>query len=397
MRILALSSWWPEPADNGIKLRLRHLLQALASRHELHLLALAQGPHEQPAASLPYCASAAYLPAPALSLGPGTQLASLIFAAPASVRATWSPAFAGLVQQRAASIRPEVMLAFELSTAPYARLVAHIPRVVDDLEMARLYDNFALLGGRQRLRAWLTWAKHRSYVRRTLRDFSAATVVSEREATLVRALAPTGFNVLVLPNGADVAPLGQVVAAEPDTLIYPGALSYAANLDAMQFFLGAILPQIRAARPQTRLRITGRVSAEQRQALPQLEGVELTGFVPDIRQLIAASWAEVVPLREGSGTRLKILEALALGTPVISTSKGAEGLELERGRHLLIADQPASFSAATLLLLSQPALRARMGDEGRRAVVARYDWQALGGRLEALVADASLQRRAYAA
>lgn len=384
MRILAISSWWPEPADNGIRLRLSRLLGGLGAHHELHLLALTQAEHLAATALPPYCASAAHLPAPTVRLSRGDRLASLVLPSPASVRAAWSPDFAALVRRRAAQVRPDVVVAFELSAAPYALLVPGAPRLLDDLEMATIYDGFAAAAGRGRLRAWLTWAKHKAYVRHILRGFAACTAVSEREAALVRHLAPARMSVAIVPNGADVGPLPQATSPEPDTLIYPGALSYAANLDAMRFFLGEVLPRIRAARPEVRLRITGRITAEQRAALPSLDGVELTGFVPDIKTLIARSWAEVVPLRHGSGTRLKILEALALGTPVVSTAKGAEGLDLEPGRHLLIADSPAELAATTLLLLAQPALRERLAAEGWRAVAATYDWRSIGARLEAL-------------
>jgi glycosyltransferase involved in cell wall biosynthesis len=100
----------------------------------------------------------------------------------------------------------------------------------------------------------------------------------------------------------------------------------------------------------------------------------------------------VVPLRKGGGTRLKVLEALALGTPVVSTSKGIEGLELEDGRHVLVADSAADFAAATERLLGQPALRARLSAAGREAVRERYDWRTIGGRLNDLVLETALHK-----
>ena len=100
---------------------------------------------------------------------------------------------------------------------------------------------------------------------------------------------------------------------------------------------------------------------------------------------MARAWAEVVPLRKGGGTRLKVLEALALGTPIVSTSKGVEGLALENNRHVLVADTPAEFAAATARLLSQPALRAKLAEAGRRVARERFDWQASGQRLDDLV------------
>jgi glycosyltransferase involved in cell wall biosynthesis len=108
--------------------------------------------------------------------------------------------------------------------------------------------------------------------------------------------------------------------------------------------------------------------------LPPADRVTLTGFVDDVRPLIAAAGVSVVPLRVGGGTRLKILEAMALRTPVVTTSKGAEGLDVQPGEHLLIADTPEAFAAASLRLLQEPGLRQRLADNAYRLVAEKYDW-----------------------
>jgi len=113
--------------------------------------------------------------------------------------------------------------------------------------------------------------------------------------------------------------------------------------------------------------------------------VEFTGYVQDIRPIVAGSAVCVVPLRQGGGTRLKILEAMALGTAVVSTSKGAEGLDVMDGVHLLIADDPAAFASATRSLLQDAGLRDRLVTNARRLVEERYDWREIGGRFVSLV------------
>jgi glycosyltransferase involved in cell wall biosynthesis len=201
--------------------------------------------------------------------------------------------------------------------------------------------------------------------------------------------------VKVIPNGVDVvhytADFGEPTA---DTLVYSGALSYSANFDAVDFFLREIFPLIRAERPQVKLMITGKLEGVAIGRLPSTRnnGVAFTGYLDDIRPTVARSWMSIVPLRMGGGTRLKILEALALGTPVVATSKGAEGLDLVPERDLLIADRPADFAAAVLRLLQDPALRETLGRNGRQAVKARYDWQMIGQEfndfIETVVAQA---------
>jgi GT2 family glycosyltransferase len=202
----------------------------------------------------------------------------------------------------------------------------------------------------------------------------------------VQPLAPRHVVLEVIPNGVDVeACAGTFGSAETDTLVYAGALSYEANFDAVLYFARSILPLIRLERPGVRLRVTGRATPGQIATLPSAEGIEFTGYLDDVRPTIARSWAEVVPLRKGGGTRLKVLEALALGTPVVSTPKGVQGLEIEAGQHALVADSSAKFAAATVDLLGKPELRQRLAIAGCELVRERYDWRDIGRRFNDLV------------
>jgi glycosyltransferase involved in cell wall biosynthesis len=391
MRILALSSWWPEPADNGSRLRIAHLLEALAQEHEIHLVALAQGSvhNLQRTRTEDVCASVYAVPQRAYPRRRSDLITSLWQAEPVSVRRTWNPEFSALVQARAAAIQPDVVCAFQLGVAPYACSIMGIPRVLEELEFTYMREQYTHQPyGWQRLRAWLTWQKHQSYVARLLRHFSLCTVASAGELKLLQSLAPQTTELAIIPNGAEVREYtGDWGDPEPDTLIYPGALSFTAKNDAMSAFLSSSFPLIRAKRPGVRLRITGRADPEQRAALPTVMGVEFTGYLDDVRPIVAQSWCEVVPLRIGGGTRLKVLEALALGTPVISTSKGIEGLQLDANRHILVADTPTSFVQATLRLLADPGLRARLAAAGRQVVRERYDWQTIGQQLNQIITE----------
>jgi glycosyltransferase involved in cell wall biosynthesis len=397
MRILALASWWPDPADNGIRLRIGHLLRALARDHEIHLLALIDEPHPPFAAGghASICASAEALVREGRGPRAAERLAGLLGREPSSVRAGWSPAFAALVRARAAELRPDLVLCFELSAAIYGRLVADAPLALDDLELAHLAEQVHTAPpGPRRARRWLTWWKHQGFVREVLRSYALCTVTSERELALARALTPRSVALALVPNGADVAGCsGDWGAPEPDTLIYPGSITYDLNLDAVRYFAGEILPAVRARRPAARLLVTGKTTPELLASVPPADGVVFTGRVPDVRPLVARAWAEVVPLRYGSGTRLKVLEAMALGVPVIATRKGIEGLDLEPGREVLLADDAAAFAATTLRLLDDPALRARVASAGRAAVAERYDWRAIGARFAGLMGEAAAARR----
>jgi glycosyltransferase involved in cell wall biosynthesis len=123
--------------------------------------------------------------------------------------------------------------------------------------------------------------------------------------------------------------------------------------------------------------------------LPGSAAVEYTGYVDDIRTLVAESRVSVVPLRHGSGTRLKILESLALGTPVVSTTKGAEGLSVTSGEDILLRDDPDGFARGVVELLGSDELHCRLANGGRRLVRSRYDWQVVGADIRTLVQGAA--------
>jgi glycosyltransferase involved in cell wall biosynthesis len=187
----------------------------------------------------------------------------------------------------------------------------------------------------------------------------------------------------VIPNCVNLADYRNVCEApQPETLIFTGSFRYSANHDAMVWFLSEVYPRIRAQIPSVRLSITGDHADL---PLPPAGNVVLTGFVDDVRPLIASSWVGLAPIRIGGGTRLKILEAMALRTPVVATSKGAEGLELEDEEHLLIADTPEGFAEAVVRLLRKPRLRKRLVDHGYQAIQEKYDWPAVMPRFLELV------------
>lgn len=188
--------------------------------------------------------------------------------------------------------------------------------------------------------------------------------------------------VAVIPNGVDTEYMsGDFGPLELDSLVYNGALTYKANYDAMAYFLKEVFPRIQSGRPGVRLYITGKTDGVRIDKLAVNSGVIFTGYLPDIRPRVATSWVNVVPLRLGGGTRLKILESLALGTPVVSTTKGAEGLNLRAGEDYLRADSPAAFADATLRLLGNEKMRSELAIAGRNKVHEEYDWSIVGERL----------------
>ena len=230
----------------------------------------------------------------------------------------------------------------------------------------------------RRVYAWRTANLLERAETRFLAACDVHTVTSERERVQLQARRPAA-EIHVIPNGVDVQYFG---AQEPHfgaprtNLVFAGSMDYSANVDAVVWFVNDMWPELRRQHPALSFTIIGRDPAPAVRALAS-DRVNVTGTVPDVRPYYSGALAAVVPLRIGSGTRLKILEAMAAGIPVISTKLGAEGLDLEDGTHLLLADSAGEMIAAIGRLASSPELWLRLSRCGREVVSRLYDWRAL--------------------
>jgi glycosyltransferase involved in cell wall biosynthesis len=203
-----------------------------------------------------------------------------------------------------------------------------------------------------------------------------------------------GARTVVIPNAADVEfykPREEDPGRDGRTVVFFGLLSTTPNADGAVWFIERIWPQIARARPEARCKIIGKGAPR---AVRDLAGprVEVVGFVDDLRPHLAQAAAIVVPLRMGGGTRLKIVEGMAMGKAIVSTALGAEGIDIVNGKDILIADDPTEFADAVLRLLDDPGLAAAIGAEARRVAVQRYAWTAAARRLEDLYQDLLAER-----
>ena len=391
MRILYLSRWFPIPADNGARVRTLNVLKQLSARHELTLLSFAGGKPEGDALAIARTLCEEVVTVPYLGFQPDAgSWRDHVSRAPRSLRQAYSPEMQRQVDLAIARHKPDVIIAASLEMAEYAR-GKKAGCVLEELELGLVQDAAAAAQSpAARTQASLNWWKLAAYVRSVLRDFDAVTMVSDRERRRAEPLTLRPEQLFVCANGIDAAryPAPSTVDARTPragSLIYPGALTYHANLDAVAYFLTDIYPQIRRANSGASLTVTGDHAGTAAHTLPLDDSVTLTGRVPDVRPVVASSWLTVVPLRIGGGTRIKILESLALGTPVVSTTKGAEGLDLSADDGVLVADDPAQFAAHVQQLLADRALRDALGRAGRAAVLTRYSWSVIGERYEAVL------------
>lgn len=387
MKILLLSTWFPYPLSQGSKIRAYHLLKLLASRHQVKLISFADIPL-QPIwiEHVEQFCEVSVVDRDPFYYQPNQAILRQFSLRPKSAVATYSQEMEATVRKCADQWKPDCVVALTFVTAPYALKVKNVIKVVDvdNLLTQMLYEEFQNTQRlKTRLRKWLAWWKFKRYERWLFEQFDLCLVVSARDKELLASFSQISpEQISIISNGVDTDHNQPGLAIPtPNTLIFNGALTYFANLDAMNYFLQEIFPLITKDVPDVQLSVTGK---KPKAHLPQLYyngNVFLTGYLDDIRPAVASHWACVVPLRIGAGTRLKILEAMALGTPVVTTSKGAEGLDVTSEKDVLIADTPIEFADTVVRILRQPDLREKLTRNARRLVEQLYSWNTIGQQL----------------
>ncbi len=252
---------------------------------------------------------------------------------------------------------------------------------VDSLVWQRYYETEP-----HALKRWYIkqqWRKFQGYERRLFAEVTRVVAVSAEDAARVRDQLGVA-HVEVVDNGVDQAYFAQVSGdRDPQRILFLGSLDWRANLDALGLMLDRVFPQVLTQVPAARLCVVGRnPPAALVRRMNSLDGVELHADVADVRPYLGACGVMAVPLRMGGGSRLKILEALAAGLPVVSTRIGAEGLHLRPGRDLVVVDGVEAMAAALVEAIRHPKLIREMADNGRRLVRDRYDWDVLAKKLE---------------
>jgi glycosyltransferase involved in cell wall biosynthesis len=255
-------------------------------------------------------------------------------------------------------------------------------------ELMRRYSEQAT--GARKVYARVTARKLEAIERRAMSEFDAHTVVSERDRQRLLAVAPRA-RVFLIENGVDTAHysddeierayLSWPQPSERNRLLFVGSMDYHANIDAAVSFARSVWPAIRDRHTPLRFTIVGRNPSQEIRSLAEIPGIEVTGTIEDVRPYYREALASLVPLRVGGGSRLKILESMAAGVPVISTRLGAEGLSVTEGENILLAETAQEFSRAIADLSENDSLRSRLKEAGRSLVGKKYDWSAIGAQL----------------
>ena len=250
-----------------------------------------------------------------------------------------------------------------------------VPKLVvaiDELARPALHRLRLARGAGPRLSAWLYWRAIGRLQTRICRKFDRILTMSEHDRRTLLARDPAlSVGVLPLPGGLDLARARDVTRA-PAEVLFVGAMYRDANVDAVRWFHGEILPRVKVEIGNARFTIAGAAPPAEIQRLAAPPTIEVTGFVESLEPLYARTTVFVAPLRIAGGIAGKTLDALAAGCPVVTTTIGNDGIGATPGQHLLVADSPADFAAAVTRLLRDPAERARLGDNARRFAAERF-------------------------
>jgi sugar transferase (PEP-CTERM/EpsH1 system associated) len=394
MRVLFISTRSPYPLTGGHALRTFHLLREAARRHAVTFLTFVQHPEEWDGLKVleEFCVRVVAMETPAdrsrLSLAAGLVAnlpSSLPFVAAKYDTKEMRAAIAEASQQEVDLLHLDMLpLAVYLDALPGA------PTVLVDHNVEHI-----LLERRVETESGLARAFWRTQARR-LKRFEAGAVsratrviaVSDVDAAILRGLSP-GAEVRTVPNGVDVDYFRPSEQAEDgNEIVFVGAMTHQPNVDSVRFFCESVWPVVRATRPGARFTVIGAHPPDSVLAYGKLPGVSIEGQVPDIRPYVSRAAVYVVPLRVGGGTRLKILDAMAMGKAIVSTAVGCEGLEVRDGHDIVVADEPGDIAAKVLMLMDDAALRNRLGRAARQTVEERYTWERLGEAQEAVYQEA---------
>lgn len=393
MKILFIAQYFPYPPTSGGLSRTYNLIKLLSKNHELTLWSFTI-PDEPLAAEQvqhmnEFCREVIITPIDEAFADkkrpPYTYMIKrMLYGAPWFVKAYSS--YEARVQADVLSRRDYDLVHVDaLGIAFFADYFQTRPRLLNEhnVEAQILKRKIEYEGSlKDKVIAYFDFRKVDKFERRFLKTFDHITVVSEDDAKHIRRLSPN-VSVTLVPNGVDLKFFSETPYKEKDdTLVFTGLMNWGPNVDAVLYFTESIWPHIQKMMPAARFLIVGREPTDKIRELTQNDSIIVTGFVDDVRPYVWKSKVFVVPIRFGGGTRLKILEAMAMGIPVVSTTIGCEGIEVEDGKNIIICDDPAEFAQAVISLMDDGSKRERLGRAGRKLVEEKYGWPNIAAKLE---------------
>lgn len=389
MRILYVLPFVPWP----VKVRSFNLIPRLGALHEIDLVCVMRSnddrrwldairPHCSTVRSVSFSRIRALLNC--LSAVPTRKPLRIAYASSESMRVA--------VQNSLRETSPDVIYVERWRALQYVPENTDVPVVCDPTDSMALYNKRLMTGGNwwERILGAEEYLKFRSYEAALARKVKASVYCSKIDLEFVRRIAPDA-NLVQIENGVDCQHfhLKSEQEERPNTIYFSGNFGYSPNRHAVKHFLRRIFPTIRNAVTGVQFIIVGNRASEflQRERLANAD-VVVRDFVKDIRPHLASATVAVAPMTVGSGVSNKLLEAFAVGTPVVSSSMALGDLSVSDGKHLFIADSPEIFANRVVRVLRDTSLRRRMAQHGFEFVKARYDWKYIAKSLERTLRDA---------
>jgi len=393
-KILILSPIFPLPLKSGGHVRIFNLIKYLSDHFEISLLSLISvGEEKYIHEMMPFCSRVETIPVKfydhqflkAISLVKPSQILRTLkrgfqwtFGIPFHICRFYHPGVVQKLEEMVGKDHYDVVHAIYSQMAPYLirakALDRNIKSILDDIDLFFVvkYREYLTQKGLARFFYSLEYKRIRDYVARTWPRFDGITVMSMEDKEKLLSLKPN-LSISVVPNGVDTdyfRPLNHPKANRK--LVFVGGSHHYPNVDALSYFCENIFPLIRQEMKDVSLTVIGEFS---RNLIPKGDHeIQFTGYVEDIRPYLKDCSLNIVPLRIGGGTRLKILEAMALGIPTVSTSIGCEGIEAEKDREIIIADDPQGFAKGIKTVLGDEVLHQTLARNGRDLIEQKYRW-----------------------
>jgi glycosyltransferase involved in cell wall biosynthesis len=389
LKILIISSEIPYPPTDSNRACYYNLLRRFRGKHDVTVLAMSAGGTEEDAAHVAELAREVTVVPHEVRKTFLRRLASLFSPLPFGVLLYRSAAYRRALDELLARETFDVIVAGNVNMAQYTVDLEGTPKIIFPQDAWSLYYRRQMRHASHPAAFLYSLVQHvklKRYERRTYGRYDACVLVARRDADIIRAGCPD-LPIYFAYSGVDLPPHKEV-PKEPATVCFSGVMYYPPNRDCVFYFANEIFPLVQAEVPEATFHVVGKEPGPDIQALASRRGVVVTGTVPDLLEYIRKMEVYVCPMRLGSGMKMKIVEALGAALAVVSTSVGADGMDLlEPGEDLVVADEPAEFARQVIRLLRHPEERRRLGMSGRAKVERGYTWDAYAEAWEKIIDD----------
>ncbi len=410
MQILYLTSWLPFPLSTGAKVRNYYLLKYLSEKHKIDLLSFIFNKEEENNISglKGICKRVKVVLIENKKHSIQEHIIALFSGKPRSIQLSYSSKMFNFVFDWITENKYDLVITDSLIMAEYILNIKYTPKVIDhhNIDAVILERDYKIQKSPlKKFRRWLTWKKGLKYEIEVSRKIDAHTFVSLVDKNILMDFISETKLFEIIPNGVDLNNFYyysyEKVERDSSLIVFSSLLKYQANLEGLRYFCENIFPIIKKSHPYIKLIVTGDYNNLLIDDLRNDKNIDFVGYVDDVKKIILKASVTIVPLRIGSGTRFKILESMALGTPVVSTTIGAEGIEGLKpissqplpvdslqspvngyDKNIWIADTPENFAEGVLSLLSNKQLAGAISKNGRRLIEEKYSWTIIANSMD---------------